>query len=248
MKKAIIFDLDGTLTLSKTVIDDEMSSLLCKLLEKKIVAIVSGSSYDQFKKQFFHGFGCETALFKNLAIFPTSGSSGYLYRDGSWQKIYEQALSNSEKDDIKNAFSETFRAMGYSHPQKTYGAVIEDRGTQITFSALGQEAPLQEKKEWNKKKDRRSEIKKELEKRLPDFEIRLGGLTSIDVTRKNIDKAYAVGKIKDIFNLSLNDIIFVGDSLYKGGNDSDVIRAGISATPVSGPEETKRFIKMLLVL
>ena len=244
----MIFDLDGTLTQSKTAIDDEMSSLLCRLLEKKIVAIVSGGSYSQFKKQFFPCFKCETALFKNLALFPTSGASGYLYRDGSWRKIYEHALNNDEKEDIKNAFGAAFRAIDYSQPQKTYGAVIEDRGSQITFSALGQEAPLQEKEEWNKKKDRRLEIKKELEKRLPDFKVRLGGLTSIDITRKNIDKAYAVGKVTDIFNLSTNEMVFAGDALYEGGNDSEVVRAGISAVPVSGPEETKHFIKTLLVL
>lgn len=247
-KKAIVFDLDGTLTLSKTAIDDEISSLLCKLLEKKIVAIVSGGSYGQFKKQFLSGFKCKTALFKNLALFPTSGSSGYLYRDGNWQKVYEHVLSNSEKKSIKNAFSAAFLGIGYPRPLKIYGAIIEDRGAQITFSALGQKAPLQKKKEWNKKKDRRLEIKKELEKRLPDFEVRIGGLTSIDVGRKGINKAYAVEKVMDIFNLLPGEIVFVGDALYEGGNDFEVIRAGINTVPVSGPEETKHFIKTLLIL
>ena len=247
-KKAIVFDLDGTLTQSKVVIDGEMSTLLCELLEKKIVAVVGGGSYSQFKKQFLSGFKCETALFKNLALFPTSGSSGYLYKDGLWEKIYDHALGAAEKSDIKKAFAAAFSSIGYRHPLKIYGEVIEDRGAQITFSALGQKAPLQKKKEWNKKKDRRFEIKKELENRLPNFEVRIGGLTSIDVGRKGIDKAYAVGKIMDVFNLSSNEIVFVGDALYEGGNDSEVIRTGVDTIPVLSPDETKHFIKTLLVL
>lgn len=245
-KKLIIFDLDGTLTVSKTVLDKEMADLLCRLLEEKIIAVMGGGSYQQFQNQFLPYLECGEEQLENLFILPVSGGSLYKYLNSEWRLIYKHSFTAKDKAEILDAFEKVFRDIGYVHPQKLYGEVIEDRESQITFSALGHRAPLEEKKEWNAKNDIRRKMGKALEKYLPNFEVRLGGLTSIDITKKGIDKGYGVAQIIKLLSLAKKEAVYVGDALHKGGNDYAVKLARIDTVPVDGPEETKKFIRCLL--
>lgn len=157
-------------------------------------------------------------------------------------------LSRAAKKKITNAFWRVFQAVRYEHPVKTYGGdVIEDRGTQITFSALGQKAPIPPKEAWNKKYNRlRLRIARLLQKKLPEFHVRVGGLTSIDVTAKGINKAYGIRQIEKTLGVKREDMLFVGDAIFPGGNDYAVVRTGVDYVKVSGPEETKKVIRFLL--
>lgn len=246
-KKIIAFDLDGTLSVSKTAIDDEMSALLCALLKKKKAAVVTGGTFNQLKKQLLSHLVCNNnSLFKNLVILPTSGSSFYIYDKGQWRSVYNNELTAEEKNSIMEAFAKAFKKINYAQPLKTYGQIIEDRKTQITFSALGQRTPVEKKEQWNAKKDRRQEIRSALEQYLPKFEVRIGGLTSIDITKKGIDKAYAIEQIIKQCNTTKNDIVFVGDAFYEGGNDFAVITTGVDTIAVNGPEDTKKLIRDII--
>ncbi|MDO8474490.1 MAG: HAD-IIB family hydrolase [bacterium] len=245
-KKIIIFDLDGTLTASKAILDQEMASLLCRLLEKKKVMVIGGGSLAQFRQQFLKYLSCPKEKLENLFISPTSGASMYKNRNGEWQEIYRYTLSSEEQRKILVAFKKALRDIRYENLKKTYGKIIENRGSQITFSALGQKAPLAAKEKWHKESDIRLILKNTFEKYLPEFEARLGGLTSIDVTKKGIDKAYGVRRIAAILKIPVKEMVYVGDALYEGGNDFTVVRAGIDTLQVSGPAEAECFIRCLL--
>ena len=246
-KNIIIFDLDGTLVESKTKLDKEMSFLLCNLLKKKIIAIIGGGDYSQFKNQFIDNFNCSKKLFRNLYILPTSGGKMYRYNKDKWQIVYKNDLTKEEKEKIFRAFEKVFSEINYVKPDKIYGKLIEDRKSQITFSALGQKAPLEEKESWNKKNNKtRTKLRNVLVKYLPDFEVRMGGLTSIDVTKKNIDKAYGINKIGELLNISIDKMIYIGDALYKNGNDSAVFKTRINTIQVNGVEETKYLIRRVI--
>ena len=245
-KNLIMFDLDGTLTASKKVLDKNMATLFCQILGETHVAVMSGANYPQFQNQFLHYLNCNKEKLKNLYLLPVSGGSLYTYQDSKWQLIYKHSFRALDKAKILNAFNKVFHDISYPHPKKIYGEVIEDRESQVTFSALGQKAPLERKKEWSMKNDIiRRKMKKALEKYLPDFEVRLGGLTSIDITKKGIDKAYGVEQIIKLLSLSKKEVVYVGDALYRGGNDYAVKRARIDTVSVNGPEETKKFIHSL---
>jgi hypothetical protein len=123
--------------------------------------------------------------------------------------------------------------------KKVWGDVIEDRGGQITFSALGQQAPLEEKDKWDPEFTKRKKIKAILDTFIPEFSVRLGGATSIDVTKPGIDKAYGIRKLRDLLDIPLNDMIFIGDALFPGGNDYPAKEAGVVTIAVRGPNETK---------
>ena len=241
MKKLIVFDLDGTLTKSKQPLDPEMAELLCLLLSRKEIAIISGCSYRQFQDQFLEYLDCSNDQFQNLFLFPTCSTQGYRYRLNNWTDVYKEGLTRQQKDKIWKAVVSTCRP-GFA----TWGKVIEDRETQITYSALGQEAPLEEKQQYDPDQKKRKKMKKELDKLLPEFEVRIGGTTSIDITKKGIDKAYGLKRIMKSFEYKKSDVIFIGDALYEGGNDHPVKKLGIQCIEVSGPEETKRIIKDLI--
>ena len=129
--------------------------------------------------------------------------------------------------------------------EKHWGDLIEDRGSQITFSALGQEAPLAEKVKWDPDFAKRQKIEAVLEPMIPGFSIRLGGATSIDVTRPGIDKAYGIRKLKETLDVSIAEMIFVGDAIFPGGNDYPAKQAGVESIRVRDPEETKRVIEAI---
>lgn len=247
-KKLIVFDLDGTLTESKSNLDNEMSLLICKLLRVRRVAVIGGGSYNQFKRQFISKLKCSNEfLKKRLFIFPTSGATFYKYKNHSWKNVYQLLLNDNETKKIMDSFNQTFIKLNYKNPKKIYGKVIENRKSQITLSAIGQKAPVEEKKKWNKINNKaRMKMKNIMEKKLPEFDVKIGGLTSIDITRKGINKGYGIRQIIKHLNVTKKNIIFIGDAIYKGGNDYPAKLEGVYTINVSGPKETKKIIGILI--
>ncbi len=236
MKKLIIFDLDGTLAESKSALDSEMSALLHDLLGIVKAAVISGGDWPQFEKQLLSNLPQDERLM-NLSLLPTCGTKFFQY-SGLWKKIYSEDLTADEKDKIISSLNKAIRLAGFE-AKKVWGEVIEDRGSQITFSALGQQAPLEEKDKWDPEFAKRKKIKAVLDTFIPEFSVRLGGATSVDVTKPGIDKAYGIRKLRDLLGISLNDMIFIGDALFVGGNDYPAKEAGVVSIAVRGPDETK---------
>lgn len=248
-KELFVFDFDGTLNRSKTPIDTEMASLFSELLRKRRIAVIGGGWFPVTEEQLLKSLQGHENLFGNLFLFPTSGAHFLRYENGEWKTVYSHQLSIEQRSKIKNAFETAFKDIGYQHPEKTYGEVIEDRGTQVTFSALGQQAPVELKEAYKgSSQDRRWEIVARLKEYLPEFEVKVPGKSSIDVTMKGIDKGYGIGQMVDHLGVDVQKMIFVGDALYEGGNDEPVKRTGIEAIPVEGPEDTKKLIREWLPL
>ncbi|MGD1093970.1 MAG: HAD-IIB family hydrolase [Bryobacteraceae bacterium] len=243
MKKLIVFDLDGTLAESKSSLDTEMSRLLDDLLGILKVAVISGGDWPQFEKQVLSHLPHDKSLV-NLSILPTCGTKFFQYKV-DWKKLYSEEFTPDEKAKIIASLKKSVAEAGFK-VEKVWGEVIEDRGSQITFSALGQQAPLDEKKKWDPDFSKRKKIKAILDPLIPGFSVRLGGATSVDVTKPGIDKAYGIGKLRDVLGISLKEMIFVGDALFPGGNDYPAEQAGVVSIPVRGPHETKRVIEAII--
>lgn len=243
MKKLIVFDLDGTLAPSKSSIDAEMASLLHDLLGVARVAVISGGAWLQFEKQMLSNLPQDDLLAK-LSILPTCGTQFFQYT-GEWKKLYAEDFTADEKEKIVSSLSKAVGTAGFPI-EKTWGETIEDRGSQITYSALGQQAPLEEKVKWDADFAKRKKIKVILDTLIPEFSVRLGGATSIDVTKPGIDKAYGIKKLRDILGISVQEMIYVGDALFPGGNDYPAEQAGVISIPVKGPNETKRVIEAII--
>jgi HAD superfamily hydrolase (TIGR01484 family) len=179
-----------------------------------------------------------------LSLLPTCGTKFYQYA-GDWKKIYSEDFTAAEKEQIISSLNQAIGAAGFK-VDKVWGEVIEDRGSQITFSALGQQAPLEEKKQWDPDFVKRKKIKALLDKLIPEFSVRLGGATSVDVTKPGIDKGYGIRKLRDTLGIAIEEMIFVGDALFPGGNDYPAKEAGVVSIRVRDPEETKRVIEAIV--
>lgn len=246
--KTLIFDLDGTLTVSKSPLTSEMGELLAKLLTKMPVAIMSGGSYAQFQKQFMVGMPAD-ANFSQLYLFPTSAAQCYSYHDGAWQLVYENPFTPEEKATILQALDASLKETGFDKPPaEQWGEQIEDRGSQISWSALGQQAPYEVKKVWDPDRTKRAPLQAALIPRLPDYSVRVNATTTIDITRKGITKAYGVRRYSEIIGMPISEMLYVGDALFSGGNDEIVKEAGVATEQVSGPEETAAVIERTLNL
>lgn len=244
MKKVIAFDLDGTLADSKSPMDDRMATVLRQLLDHFYICVISGGKFEQFNKQLLDDLHCETTKLQKLHLLPTCGTRYYTHDGEKWQQIYAEDFSGIEKQKIITALNESIDALGMREKQ-VYGELVEDRGSQITFSALGQDIVeqlgskgVEIKEAWDPSGEKKHQLRDHVAKLIPEFEVRAGGATSIDVTKPGIDKAYGMQKLMEALKVKKEEILFFGDKLEEGGNDYPVKAMGIDSLEVSRWQDT----------
>ena len=248
LPKLIIFDLDGTLAESKQPLTDAMAALLAHLLERTRVSIASGGALEQFLKQVVARLPQGTHL-ENLYLLPTSGAALYAWSGGEWKKIYAETLSTTDAQKIEAAMRAAAAETGLiDFSQQAWGERIEYRGAQVSLSALGQQAPIEEKQQWDPDKAKRRTLAAALAARLPEFSVAMGGMTTIDVTKKDIDKAYGVRKLCERLGIAEKEALYVGDQLVAGGNDEAVFKTAVETRSVKDPADTAELIEWLLTV
>lgn len=244
MKELIAFDLDGTLAESKQPLGDEMGEALADLLAVAHVAVISGGDWPQFQKQVASRLPARADV-RRLWLMPTTVTKLYTYKDGDWSPVYAELFDADQKAAILTAFDAALQATGFV-PEQTWGERIEDRGSQITFSALGQQAPIHAKEGWDPDFAKRKIIQADLRGRLPGLSINMGGATSIDITREGVDKGYGLKKLRDASGIALDAMMFIGDAIFPGGNDYPAKEIGLDTVRVRDPQETLAVIAAIV--
>jgi HAD superfamily hydrolase (TIGR01484 family) len=252
MKKLIAFDLDGTLAPSKSHFDPRMVALFDKLLAKYHVCVISGGKYELFQRQFLTQITSEPESLKRLHLMPTSGTRYYSFENGKWIQQYAEDFTPAEKEAIIKALREGFEESGYM-PEKFYGEPIEDRDSQITLSVLGQEVVAELGQEGNKLKEawdpdhkKKMKIRDLVQPKIPEFSVRAAGVTSIDVTKPGVDKAYGMRKLMEITGFKQEEVLFMGDAIRPGGNDYAVEEMGIDCIAVRNWQDTAYAIEGII--
>ena len=245
LKNLIAFDLDGTLAESKQSIDQETAELLAALLKRASVAIISGGDWPQFEKQIVSRLPSHAEL-DRLFILPTSGTKLYSFV-GGWKAVYVDEFSIEERSHILLSVKRVLDETGLNE-NRTWGERIEDRGSQITFSGLGQQAPLSAKATWDPDFAKRKTLQALLRKSLPALSVNIGGSTSIDITRPGVDKAYGMQRLSKWSGIPFSAMLFFGDALFPGGNDYPVRKAGIDTISVRDVIETRTAITALVAV
>lgn len=244
--RLVAFDLDDTLAPSKSPLDPRMVDQLLALLARVPVCIISGGQIAQFRMQVIERLGdIEPALLARLHLMPTCGTQYWLHEDGEWRLQYAENLTDDEKSRALAAVEGEARRLGLWETE-TWGPILEDRDSQITFSALGQAAPVAAKTAWDPTGERKSSLRDAVAALLPDLEVRSGGSTSVDITRKGIDKAYGMSRLAALTGIDLDDMLFVGDRLDEGGNDRPVLDMGVRCHAVEGWEDTVDYLAVLV--
>jgi phosphomannomutase len=245
-KKIIAFDLDDTLSVTKSSIAPRMSELLMGLLEKYDVCVISGANIEQLQKQVTDHLPTEPRHFDRLHLMPTCGTRYYRFDHelSEWKMQYSNEPTSEQKQRAVEALTQKTKELGL-WPENPYGEVVEDRGSQVTLSALGQGAPAEEKYAWDPTGEKKLAIRDAVAPLVPDLEVRAAGTTSIDVTLVGIDKAYGMKQLIEATGVTMEEILFIGDKLDEGGNDYPVKAMGIDTIAVEKWEDTALVIETL---
>ncbi|MBP9669198.1 MAG: HAD-IIB family hydrolase [Candidatus Pacebacteria bacterium] len=242
---AIAFDSDNTLSISKQTITPEMAALLAKLTYKIPTAIISGAGMPQYLSQIISLLPAETC-YPNLYLFPSTGAACFALRDGHWESIYTHTIPQEAALKVMQVVEQALSDTRVTAGEPRYGEIIENRGASIAVSALGQHAPVSAKEAWDPDHKKRELVVALIQPQLPDFEVRIGGMTTIDITLKGIDKGFAMRWFAEHLKVAIGSMLYVGDALYEGGNDASVIPTGIQTYSVENPSVTARVIAELL--
>ena len=250
----VAFDLDDTLAPSKSPVPEPMARALRALLDVVPVCVISGGQINQFREQVLARIGASPAELTRLHLMPTCGTRYYRY-EGTASETSDDALAGwtleYANDLTPEQITEGFaivereaRRLGLWETE-TWGPVLEDRGSQITFSALGQEAPVDAKRAWDPTGEKKSALRDAVAPYLPELEVRSGGSTSVDITLRGVDKAYGMRRLAEVTDIALDDMLFVGDRLDPAGNDYPVKALGVPCHAVTGWEDTAEYVTEL---
>jgi HAD superfamily hydrolase (TIGR01484 family) len=235
----IAFDLDTTLARSKMRMTEEMGRRLAILTRMSTVAIVSGGRFEQFRTQVLDVLdGLDTPPDRaSLHLMPTSGTRYFRWNGNEWVCVYAHDLSSADRVAAIDSLQRHAKELGIWE-ERTWGDRIEDRGSQITFSAKGQQAPVEVKESWDPSNAKKNALAAAVAQDLPHLQVRSGGSTSVDISEQGIDKAYAVRELASILDVTVSDMMFIGDRMDPEGNDYPAALAGTMPIRVHNPDET----------
>lgn len=198
-----IFDVDGTLTPSRGVIDKDFKDFFNVFCKSNHVFLVTGSDKPKTVEQI----GEDTY---NLCrtVYNCNGNDVWQgknhVRTNEWVLPLE-AYNFLEKFLFESKFS------------LRTGLHFENRPGMCNFSVVGRNANDIERKEYvvfDSKSNERVTIASDFNTRFPELEAKVGGETGIDISPKGFDKSQIV---KDFD--PKDQLWFFGDRMDKGGND-----------------------------
>lgn len=242
--RAAMFDVDETLAPSFQPPAPSIVEKLMALLDRIPVAIISGAGFDRIERDFLSTLD-HSRRTAQLYVLSNSGSQAYTWQ-GGWNQEYNFLLSEAERSRIRAAISAASIELPVLRETTVYGDQIADRETQLAFTAVGLDAPMEYKRSWDPDAAKRRSVREYLLPLLPEFDIRTSGASTMDFTRKGINKAYGVRWLAERLKCAPDEMLYVGDALYEGGNDAVVIPTGIETMRVSGPAETEKILADLI--
>lgn len=243
--KAIIADVDDTICPSTRPVAVEMGREIDRMISAgKIFAFISGGTLEQLLGQLSAGLSWP---------FHVLAASGTHYASVSYnggkpvaKEIYRELLDPGMRDEIVAALAVLIEKYQIK-TMTTREDQLQDRGSQITLSALGRHAPDQAKRALDPDGSKRHAWIEFLKERLGDkYSMRIGGTSSIDITQKGMDKAWGVRRFLEIQKLLPSEVLYFGDKLGSDGNDYPV-RSILDCMQVSSERNTLEIFKNLLV-
>jgi len=241
----IVFDMDDTLTKSLSIADSEMIELFEKLSLEYKVWIITWWTFERINNQIIWHLDGNKANLNNIYLFPTNWTRMLSFKWEGFLEDYSEDLKENEVDLIVSILNKAIKDLDLL-PEKQYWKIIDNRWSQITYAALGQDVPLEIKEVWDPDFKKRLKVREYIKDDLKDFGILLWGRASIDITRAWVDKAYAIRKIMKILNIDKSEILFIWDALMEGWNDYPVKAFWVDTIQVENPEDTKKEIKKFI--
>ncbi|MBQ6409642.1 HAD-IIB family hydrolase [Candidatus Saccharibacteria bacterium] len=251
MKKVLAFDIDQTLNVAKTPINDEIADLLVKCLDHFEICPISGQKFDQFLVQIVNRLKDPTPeQLSHLHLFVAQGTQYYRFNieKNDWELVYNYPLTDEQVAKISQTIEKSAKELGFWEEDKLQPGdeIIENRLSQVTFSALGQKAGTEEKYKWDPDCKKREQIVAKCKEYAPEFDYEIGGTTSINAITPGMNKEFGMTHHLEELNVSKDDILYFGDMTQPGGNDYPVVKMGIKTITVRSHEDTAYALKGIL--
>lgn len=158
-------------------------------------------------------------------------------------ELWYEKLTQEEKHDIIRHINTIQAACTHTVPDQS--DLIEDRGSQISFSLYGHHADPVVKKAFDGDFAKRTALLTRYPFHSNTLEVKMGGSTCFDYFRKGRHKGFNISRIIEHHNWQANECLFFGDALFAGGNDESVIGV-IETVSVTDPEDCLRQLQQLL--
>lgn len=229
--KHIFFDMDGTVTFTRSKITPHMKAALTELMKVATVGIISGSTNEQMDYQVDGLPVIRMGQNGNHVIDPTEG------------ELWYDAITEREKEQIYAHGAELRAAFTHEVPDEE--DLLEDRGSQISFSIYGHHADPATKKAFDGDFKKRTALLAAHPFHSETIEVRMGGSTTFDYFRKGRNKGYNIDRLLKHKGWQPEECLFFGDALFPGGNDASVIGV-IETISVTDEEDCYRKVTELL--
>ena len=274
MKKVLAFDIDDTLNVAKTPITPEMARVLRDCLDHFKICPISGQKFDQFLIQIVNPLievGATPIQLTNLHLFVAQGTQYYRYHpigtkignrvrleitnfkkvkyhESDWQQVYNNPLTDEQIAEVSKAIEKAAKSLKYWEEDKLKDGdeIIENRLSQVTFSALGQKAGTEEKYKWDPDHKKREAIVAKAKELAPDFEYEIGGTTSINAFIPGMNKVFGMTHLLEELQVEKSDVLYFGDMTQPGGNDYPIVEMGVDTITVRNWEDTCFALKGIL--
>lgn len=251
MKKVLSFDIDDTLNVAKTEIAPEMAKVLKNCLDHFKICPISGQKFDQFIIQIVNPLvaaGATPEQLRNLHLFVAQGTQYYRYNGTDWEQVYNHPLTDEQIEKVSAAIEEAAKSLGYWEADKLKAGdeIIENRLSQVTFSALGQKAGTEEKYAWDQDHKKREAIVAKCKELAPEFEYEIGGTTSINAFIPGMNKVFGMTNLLKELGVEKTDVLYFGDMTQPGGNDYPVVEMGVDTITVEKWQDTAYALKGIL--
>lgn len=234
MKKYIFFDLDNTLTRSRSEVTKEMSMLLKKLSNAHEVIVVSGASAKQITLQLGGSLS---------GRYWSMGQNGNVCIDKFGKILWENKMHWMQKLEVFMYAKKIADARVFKYKNKL--DLVDDRGCQISLSVFGHTEPIAIKEAIDPDQKLRQTILRRFPFKSTDVEVKIAGTTCLDFFIKGKNKGSNVGELYKKMKWKKSECLYVGDALFKNGNDESVIGV-ILTKAVRDPSDTENVITELL--
>lgn len=240
-KTIIIADVDDTICYSREQITESMAEQINSMIKRGYrFAFISGTKLEHLREMI------SSRVNEEHHILAMTGTTYAVVSNGHTNVNYSRSLMEEEKQEIITAL-EKLTVNCNLKPLTSKEDQIQDRESQITLSVLGRYAPINLKRQYDPDGSKRKEFIVFLRTFLDQekYEITIGGTTSIDITKKGLDKERGIREFLKWNNFSPSEVLFFGDKLYPEGNDYSATKV-VDCIAVKNPEETLERLKELL--
>ncbi len=238
-KKIIIADVDETICESCQQISPEMAEQINRMTASGYTfAFISGTKAEDLQNMI------SSRVNETHHLLATTGTKYVLMEKENHSIVYNCSLSPNEKEEILLALDKLIHQYQIIS-LTTKEDQVQDRDSQITLSAIGRHASSELKGKYDPDGSKRQVWIGFLKGLLGEkYDFKIGGTTSLDITQKGLDKEWGIRKFLKHHNLNSENVLFIGDKIYPGGNDYPATKV-VDCLAVKSPKDTLEKLRVI---